>query len=97
MERTLSPTIAKAVAEAPSLPFRVRADHMHSTWAKTFSCRPELVHPAETVAESRACRQSRTTLSSPGDDCRLRTLTQLDNLHLIMDGQSGQAQSCTFH
>lgn len=48
----------------PSIPFRASASHTHYTWAKTFSCRPELYLRPQTLEEiqkivnlARKCRR----------------------------------------
>ncbi|KAK3109701.1 D-arabinono-1,4-lactone oxidase, partial [Teratosphaeriaceae sp. CCFEE 6253] len=55
---------AEIAKSDPSVPFRASTHHIHYTWAKTFSCRPELYIKPQTLPEiqkvvnlARKCRR----------------------------------------
>lgn len=97
MPTTLDPTIAQALAKAPGsdIPFRMRTNHVHQTWAKTFSWMPELYIQPETLEEiehvvniARQCRRRLTTVGcghSPSSiTCTSSWLVNLDNYDKIL-------------
>ncbi|KAI6082671.1 L-gulonolactone/D-arabinono-1,4-lactone oxidase [Hypoxylon rubiginosum] len=48
----MDPLVASEVAKCDDgVPFRAKADHIHSTWARTFLSRPELYFQPETLPE----------------------------------------------
>ena len=78
-----------------NIPFRAVANHIQSTWARTFHCSPELYIQPQSTAEveklinvARRCRRRVTTVGcghSPSDmACTSSWLVNLDNLNNIL-------------
>lgn len=78
------------------IPFRARENHIHRTWARTFSSLPELYIQPETIAEvekvvnlARKCRRRIVTTGcghSPSNiTCTSSWLINLDNFNTVKD------------
>ncbi|KAK6202164.1 D-arabinono-1,4-lactone oxidase [Pestalotiopsis sp. IQ-011] len=93
----LDPAIAQALSSGPGakIPFRGRTDHVHTTWAKTFSWMPELFIQPESLEEiehmvnvARKCRRRITTVGcghSPSSiTCTSSWLVNLDKYNKIL-------------
>ncbi|KAH7037446.1 putative sugar 1,4-lactone oxidase [Microdochium trichocladiopsis] len=93
----LHPTVAAAVAgdPQPDVPFRVKPDHLHRTWAKTFASRPELYIQPESLDEiekvtrlAAKCRRRVTTTGSGHSPssltCTSSWLVNLDRYNRIL-------------
>ncbi|KAF3765019.1 L-gulonolactone/D-arabinono-1,4-lactone oxidase [Cryphonectria parasitica EP155] len=82
-------------SSSDDIPFRATMRHAHSTWARTFTCAPELYIRPRSVAEvqkavnlARVCRRRITTTGaghSPSDiTCTSSWLVNLDDLRAIL-------------
>ncbi|EOO03079.1 putative d-arabinono- -lactone oxidase protein [Phaeoacremonium minimum UCRPA7] len=89
-------------AAADGVAFRAKTNHVHSTWARTFSSRPELYIQPQSIEEvekainlARRCRRRITTVGcghSPSElTCTSSWLINLDNFNRILsvDTQTG--------
>ncbi|KAH8662082.1 D-arabinono-1,4-lactone oxidase [Xylariales sp. PMI_506] len=90
----LDPVISQALAKS-DIPFRMRTDHIHATWAKTFYSLPELYLQPESLEEiehivnvARQCRRRITTVGcghSPSTiTCTSSWLVNLDKYNKIL-------------
>ncbi|KAI1851844.1 hypothetical protein JX266_002697 [Neoarthrinium moseri] len=97
MSTALDPAIAQALAQSDSsaVPFRMRTNHVQTTWAKTFSWMPELYIQPESLEEiehlvnlARKCRRRVTTVgcghSPSAITCTSSWLVNLDNYNKIL-------------
>ncbi|KAK3310882.1 D-arabinono-1,4-lactone oxidase-domain-containing protein [Chaetomium strumarium] len=95
-------SIITASNTSDSVPFRARTAYAHRTWARTFSCLPELFIQPESLAEiekavslARQCRRRLVTVGSghsPSDlTCTSSWMLNLDNFNhvLSVDGATG--------
>jgi D-arabinono-1,4-lactone oxidase len=93
----MDPLVAAEVARRADdgVAFRAKPGHLHRTWARTFSSRPELYIQPESVAEvakaislARACRRRLTTAGcghSPSNlTCTSSWLLNLDRLNRVL-------------
>lgn len=82
-------------ASGDNVPLRATTRHAHKTWARTFTCAPELYLRPQSVAEvqkivnlARACRRRITTVGSghsPSDlTCTSSWLVNLDDLAQVL-------------
>lgn len=100
----MHPLVAAEAAnrQDDGIAFRARPDHVHRTWARTFSSLPELYIQPESLAEvektvnlARACRRRLVTAGcghSPSDiTCTSSWLVNLDRYNRLLsaDAQSG--------
>ncbi|KAI0130206.1 D-arabinono-1,4-lactone oxidase [Xylariales sp. AK1849] len=105
MPSAIDPAVQQALATSASvsdIPFRIRTNHVHETWAKTFSSIPELYLQPESLEEiehlvnvARQCRRRITTVGcghSPSSiTCTSSWLVNLDKYNKILssDKDSG--------
>lgn len=93
LDRRVLDTIQKHSHDG--IPFRATTKHAHKTWARTFTCQPELYIRPQSVAEvqkaidlARRCRRRITTTGSghsPSDlTCTSSWLVNLDDLRDIL-------------
>jgi D-arabinono-1,4-lactone oxidase len=94
MPSAVDPAVAKALASS-DIPFRMKTNHIHATWAKTFYSVPELYLQPESLEEiehlvnvARQCRRRITTVGcghSPSSiTCTSSWLVNLDNYNKIL-------------
>lgn len=92
---------AKSLAVA-SRPLRARKDYVHSTWARTYHCRPEFyIQPSsideieQVVNAARQCRRRITTIGSghsPSDlTCTSSWAVNLDKFNRVLDVDKAKA------
>lgn len=88
-------------AAADGVPFRARAAHFHTTWARTFASLPELYIQPQSQQEvekaiklARKCRRRITTVGcghSPSDlTCTSNWLVNLDDFRKVLSVDSKQ-------
>jgi D-arabinono-1,4-lactone oxidase len=96
MPASIDPAVAQALASSKSeVPFRMQTNHVHQTWAKTFTWMPELYLQPESLEEiehlinvARACGRRITTVGSCHSPstitCTSSWLVNLDKYNKIL-------------